>query len=180
MNAHSPAVLAFFDGNSWWYNVLSFFVGVIGFVITIWQIVKTRKAAEAASDAARKTAEQLTKLGTLVDLTELCGFAREAITLFEHRSYYAASIRALDLRTGLAKVRESAAGKKLLTQQAWQTLVVKATSIHRVIVQRAGGGLEASVSDDHCHRVMSELVEELNGLAASAAQSVKPQVGEQI
>lgn len=44
-----------------WRDVLSlaaFAVTVIGFAVTIWQLVKTRSAARAAEDAANKVAAQ--------------------------------------------------------------------------------------------------------------------------
>jgi len=179
MSGQSGATLAFFEGNSWWYNVLSFAIGVIGFSITIWQILKTRRAAEAANEAARKTAEQFKNLSVLIGLSELIALAREAITLFEHGNFYAASVRALDLRSGLAQVRVSSPGRSLLSQQNWQILISKATNIHQVIVQRAKGAIELTMSDELCHRAMSEIFEELNRLAATAAQSVEPHAGEQ-
>lgn len=51
-------------------------VSIAGFAISLWQLARTRRAAEAALAAATETARSIRFVNVLTDIEEICGRAR--------------------------------------------------------------------------------------------------------
>jgi hypothetical protein len=113
--ASSPS---FFEGN-WVYNLINLAIAIVGFSFTLWQLYKTRKAADAARDSARQTSRGFHGLSALVDFSNLEKWTEGIILYLDTRDFSTAMLRLMDLQNGLARARESAGGERLLSKNEW-------------------------------------------------------------
>lgn len=169
-------VAAFFDG-SWEYNLTNFLLGVVGLVfglcglwIALVQLVKTRKAAEAAAAAARETARGVGAITTLIDVNWLCSLSTQVILLIRERNLAAAAIRTQDLRSGIAQVRASAHGAKLLSANDWQAMITEVRSVQEVLEKHRTVAAAKVVDTERCLAAICNVDEHLSALASGAAK----------
>ncbi len=178
-NTKVPITLAnqpFFGGDSWRYDFWIFLLAIVGLGIAVgalWvavvQIRKTRKAADAALEAVKAATDEISKIRAVVDLSQLCQLARELITLLREGNLSAATIRALDLRIGIAQVRLSPPGKRLLSSPRWQAMITEVSTIQEMLEEEGHGTLRDGFPRQRSLATMSEIFEQLNSLAASSA-----------
>jgi hypothetical protein len=120
----------------WWMHDLSTLIGVfgtlIGFGITLWQVSRTRKIAEAARDAALKTAEADRSEVIRFAITSCRRMLDQATIYVEDSRYEAAAMRCSDIADELSDVDRMRPGtipgaKKLVAElrafaEAWKKL----------------------------------------------------------
>lgn len=165
----------FWDGYSN-YNVSMFviacvalLVSVVGFLIALRQISKTRKAAVAAQEASASTSERLVSLSAIVETSELCALASEVVQLLRSKERKAAALRAFDLRLGLAQLRFSDGGAPLLRNEAWQATITEIRGVQDALESSAGAGKDEKLILQKQVRTMSRIAEQMNELKAKAA-----------
>lgn len=174
--AGTQIVAGFFDA-SWEYNVANFVVGTLGFVIgvlglsvAIFQIMKTRRAAEAAAAAAKDAARSVGAITTLIDVNWLCSVSSQVILLIRERNLAAAALRAQDLRSGIAQIRASKSGGDLLSANDWQAMVTDVKSVQEVLEKHRTATAAKSADTDRCLAAICDVDEQLHGLASGAAR----------
>jgi len=84
---------------------LSLLVSVAGFAIAIWQIVKTRNAADAALQAAIEARKAIHKNFMLADISSCTGIIEEVKIHVRNRTNDAALLRVTDLSGRLTQLR---------------------------------------------------------------------------
>ncbi len=166
---------SFFGGESWWYNLCIFLLAVVGLpaaLCALWvaivQILKTRKAAEAAREAAVATTDEISKLKAVLDVSHLCQLSAEVIHLLRERNLRGAAIRALDLRAGIAQVRFSPRGRKLLSGSKWQHMITDVSTVHELLEEEGHGPHEDGFPLQKCLATISRIYVRLNALAGTA------------
>ncbi|HTW93466.1 MAG TPA: hypothetical protein VMD30_01645 [Tepidisphaeraceae bacterium] len=164
-----------FLGGNWAYNLLNLASAIIGFGFTLWQLYKTRKAADAARDSARQTVRGFHGLAALVDFSNLEKWAEGIILYVEGRDFGTAMIRLLDLQNGLARARESAGAERLLSKDEWSDLINNVAAVDSAISSMTTP--EATIDAQlisYCRIAMVDVSKKLNGLAARAIKAVEP------
>ena len=81
-------------------------VGVVGFSLTIWQLLRTRKSAVAAERAAERTQSSLQSNIMLVDISACLGTIEQIKTAIRSKRYEAALLRVTDLTSQLSQIRQ--------------------------------------------------------------------------
>src|SRR5262245_20834378 len=94
-------------------EAVSLFVGVAGFIasvagfgVSIWQIKKTQRAAEAAKAASEAVQVQIAEVMRLVSIEQMCGCTQNLLHLVRAKNWPASAHAAFELRNGLAKLRD--------------------------------------------------------------------------
>jgi hypothetical protein len=143
-------------------------VGVIGFLITILQLRKTKAAAEAARTAAREASEHLARIEALVDISKLRVCAVDLLRLIQQGQYDAAHLRAWDLRQSINEARESTSGKSIVTAEKWQGLLTAVVSVHESVQKRKGKDRQA-IADGRLQETVNDIIDQLTRFASAAA-----------
>lgn len=178
VQTQTAALLLFFDGgasfNFWSFMVTAAgaVVTIIGFAIAIYQIRRTRTAAEAARQAATDTAEKLLSVGAMIDLTRLYSLSNEAVVLLRHQKFAGAALRVGDLRAKVVELRVSPKGRALQAQQEWQMLVTKLKNLQEALERYDGREGCDDALERRMKRDMFSIHDKVNALAASTELSV--------
>lgn len=161
------------------YNALSLaitvggtFLTLLGVVIAVSQIRKTRVAAEAARQAAMDTAARLLKLGAVVDFTRLYSLSNETLVRLHKQDFGGAAIRVADLRAKVVELRASPKGKGVQSAKKWQGLVTELKGLQEVLEEYNSGKDQDGNLARRLKRQMAEIHDKMNALAASTERSV--------
>lgn len=175
----------FFAGGVWFnfaslmLTALGSLLGAVALLIALWQLGRTRRAAEAAQSAAedagrsaKQAAERTAQVVTLVDLTKLCSTSSEIVHLIRSSSNETAVNRAHQLRRDLVRARESAKSHKVADGMDWQGLVTQAASLHKALEKLVSEEEPHVTAVSRCRNAASDLDEELHTVAAHAEVSI--------
>ena len=89
-----------------WASIIGFFVSLIGITFAIWQINKTRRAAEAATEASNRTQKTISRNLLLSDVS-ICTKNLDDIKLFvQNKKYESAKLRVNDLISDLIQIQQ--------------------------------------------------------------------------
>jgi hypothetical protein len=160
---------SFLDG-SWLYNLVALLVAIVGFALTLWQVKKTRRAADAARDSARQTSDGFHGLAALIDFSELKNWAEGIISYLDGLDFASAQLRLLDLRNGLARARHQPGAKKLLNPSGWQEIITMVAEVQMICADN----MEREQYLPQLKIAMQMVCEQLNGIASKAAFRVEP------
>jgi len=105
-------------------------VSIAGFGLSLWQLRKTRRAAEAAAAAAQETARAMRLIDTVATIHDICGRSRDLLHLVREGSLISAATAAFELRDSIARFHVTASGKALATQNHWQTIINDVRKFH--------------------------------------------------
>jgi hypothetical protein len=180
VQTQTAASLLFFDGGAS-FNFWSFMVTAAGAVVTItgvtiaiYQIRKTRAAAEAACQAATDTAKKLRSVGAMIDLTRVYVLSNEAVSLLRANNFPGAALRIADVRARLVQIRESPKGKGLQPPTKWQKLVTELATLQESLEQYDG----RQEPDDDLEKTLKYEVAAMNDKVNALAASTERSVGE--
>jgi hypothetical protein len=161
--------------NDYWRDWLSAIGGVgttatlIGLAVAFWQIVRTRSAAEAASQAASETRDRITRLSALVDLNRLCSQANEVVVLLRDKNVDGAALRVYDLRTSMTLFRGSPQGKGAMRPKEWTDMLTNVKQLEETLRDKKPPLEEDGDSTARHFQAASDIHVRLIELAASAA-----------
>jgi hypothetical protein len=160
---------SFFDGG-YWFNATSFVLGIVGFAVTIVQIVKARRASDAAREAAVETRSKISGVLALVDASKLVSLADEVKIHLHHQNFGAAEIRAYDLMSGIAQFRTTKAGKAMKFANEWQDIYVRVDSVRELAIRMR----DLNAPDDEnilrCIKTVAEVSGILNAIVSQARE----------
>ncbi|GDY35485.1 hypothetical protein [Acidovorax sp. NB1] len=88
-------------------GVLGLLVSIAGFAIAIWQIWKTKAAAEAARDSAAEAVDGVRKMYAVSTLQDIAGRSRNLLNLIKSKNLAAAAAAAFELRDAVSKYQPS-------------------------------------------------------------------------
>jgi hypothetical protein len=109
-----------------WASVLGFLVGVAGFGFTIWQLVRTRKAADAARNAAVRLRAEITRTNAVADLASVVSTLQEIKRLHRREAWEVVLDRYSSAREQIVDVRSA---RENLSSQDRSTLQSAMTTI---------------------------------------------------
>lgn len=103
-------------------------LAVAGLVITLWQLHRTRTAAEASSHAAESAVASIRRLSAATKLHDIVGRARELLRLL--RTKGAAAAAAMELREAVARYRTDKESSLVVSEEVWQRILIDVKELH--------------------------------------------------
>ena len=89
-----------------WISIIGSLLSLIGVIIALVQISKTRRAAEAAKDAALQTQKDISHNLSISDVSTCLKHLEEIKSFARYEKYEAAQIRSGDLISQLIQIQE--------------------------------------------------------------------------
>jgi hypothetical protein len=105
-------------------------VSICGFGLAIWQIMKTRTAAEAARESAREAVGSILKLQAISSIQDIAGRTRNLLILIKAQKLPAAASAALDLREAVARYRAPNKRDDDKRPDDWTAISVEVSELH--------------------------------------------------
>lgn len=105
-------------------------VSIIGFAITIWQLVKTRASAHAARLAASRAVQAIRRLEAATKMQDIAARSRELLRLLRSKTLSPAASAAFELRDTVARYRHEVATRELVDGETWHAAVADVCAIH--------------------------------------------------
>lgn len=109
-----------------WFGFIGSAASLIGIAFTIWQIIKTRQAAEAAKDASLKTQKTISRNLLISDVSNCMKHIEETRLYMRGENYELALVRVSDLTSNLIQIQKVLEGST-------QPHQINFTKIHREI-----------------------------------------------
>lgn len=110
-------------------GVLGLLVSIAGFCLALWQLGRTRRAAEAAKEAANKAFEGISFIQAVSTIQDICGRSRDLLHLTRAKNISAAANAAFELRDALSRFSVTNKGLELQEAHAWNVLLLAMGSI---------------------------------------------------
>lgn len=173
-------IFAFWEGTPA-YNLTNFLLAVVGLILTIvgflftlYQLRKTKGAAEAAQDATQHTREKLKELTAFIDLKTLGNHAREVAGHVSTSNLHSVSLRSADLRDGVARARAATKTRDLMKPSEWQETISKIVSVHAISGEALMDGRELTPNEQaESFRLINEVADLLHQLSALVETKVQ-------
>lgn len=105
-------------------------LAVVGFVVAIWQIHKTRAAADAARIAASRAVTAIRRLEAATKMQDIASRSRELLRLLRSKGLAPAASAAFELRDTVARYRHHYEAKRLVSDEDWAQAVADVRSVH--------------------------------------------------
>ena len=90
-----------------WISIIGSVASLIGLPIAIWQIYKTRRAAEAAKDASLQTQKVISRNLLISDVSTCIKHIEELKSFVRNENYQLALVRVNDLVSQLMQIQEA-------------------------------------------------------------------------
>lgn len=156
----------------WWLGLLGSIASLIGLPVAIWQISKTRRAAEAAEKAASQTQKDISRNLLLSDVSTCTRNLEEIKSFVRNGKYESALIRVTDLISQLIQIREMLESSKQTHQIEFEErlsqLVIIRTDFEKKLAKNS-----AKINIVQVNSQLSEISDELNKLLGEAKIAVK-------
>lgn len=105
-------------------------VSLAGFTVALWQLGRTKRAAEAARDAAAEAVQTIRHVQAVATIQDICGRSRDLLHLTRARNLSAAATAAFELRDALARFQVSDSGQTLQPPKLWKDALSSVASVH--------------------------------------------------
>lgn len=160
----SPLVISGIDATSLAIGIIGVLVSAAGFLVSIYQIRKTKRAAEAAKDAADQARANVAQVIQIVSLEQMCGAAENLLHLIRSKNWPSSAHAAYQLRTSLAKFPHFATARESLDGSP--SLDVMVRTLHEQLERAASINKISRQENDECLQLVgraSELLSKLSG-----------------
>ena len=115
-------------------DLLGLVLGVAGFGVTLWQIHKTKLAAEGAREAATEAVGKIRRIQAATKMHDICQRSRVLIALLRAQgSLHVPAQAALELCEAMAKYRHDDESRSVVIQEIWDRAISDAKGIHHRI-----------------------------------------------
>lgn len=111
-------------------DIIGLAIGLLGLLIAIWQLHRTRTAAEAARDAAIQTVSLVRRLEAATQMHDVCSRSRELLRVLHGKSLAAAAHAAFELRDAMARYGHDEHSKPVVKLEAWARAAAEAQEVH--------------------------------------------------
>jgi len=111
-------------------DVIGLVLGLLGLALTLWQLHKTRSAAEAARDAASQAVTSIRKLEAATKMQEICARSRELLRVLHGRSLAPAAHAAFELRDAMARYGHDVHSREVVETETWADAAREAQEVH--------------------------------------------------
>lgn len=146
-------------------------VSIAGFALSLWQIGKTRAAAEAARAAANEAVEAVRLIDSVANIQEICGRSRDLLHLVRASNLNAAATAAFELRDLVARFHATDAARQLGSAEIWQQIFNDLRSIHD---KSESAAILKTLAPQECEYLLHEISQlhvQFSSFAATTADS---------
>lgn len=106
-------------------------VAVLGFAITIGQLIRTHTAAEAARKSAVDAVVAIQRLTVVTNMYDIASRTRDLLRLLRaSKALTPAATAAFELRDSVARYCHNAESKKLISDQEWHQALEDVRAVH--------------------------------------------------
>lgn len=144
-------------------------LAVVGFFIAVWQIRKTRSAAEAAKAAATRAVEAIRRLEAATKMHDISSRSRELLRLLRSKAYAHAASAAFELRDTAARYRHDKESKRLVPAEQWSRAILDIQAVHDRLESLAMAGKASAEDREALVHEVSRLHTFFTELAAQAS-----------
>lgn len=112
------------------FGAIEFAVSLIGFGVTIWQLVRTKSAANAAREAADDAVLAIRSLQTATTLQDMAGRTRHLLELLRAKKLSGAAAAAFELRDAGSRLPDPTQLPGATHAIAWADVSSEVESLH--------------------------------------------------
>jgi len=156
----------------WWLGLLGSIASLVGLPVAIWQISKTRRAAESAKTASIQTQHVISRNLLLSDVSTCTRNIEEIKSFVRNGKYESALIRVTDLISQLIQIREvlenSSQPHQIEFEERLSQLVIIRTDFEKKLAKSS-----AKINIVQVNSQLAEVSDELNKLIGEAKIAVK-------
>lgn len=152
-------------------GILGLLVSIAGFSLSLWQMKRTRLAAEAANIAATEAVQALKHVNSVASAQDICGRSRSLLDLARSKKLKAAAQAAFDLRDLVARLHATEAGRLLSTVENWQAILLKIGNTHDQLESAAMMNRIDVIEHAAIIHSISQLHTEFSSISASTTDS---------
>jgi len=105
-------------------GVFGLLVSIAGFWLALWQLRRTRHAAEAAQEASIQALNGVSCIQAVSTIQDICGRSRDLLHLARAKNIPAAANAAFELRDALSRFSVTAKGLEMQGADAWSLLLL--------------------------------------------------------
>lgn len=105
-------------------------VALCGFIITLWQLHKTRSAAQAARESANSAFSAVRRLEAATKMHDISSRSRELHRLLRSKSLIPAAAAAFELRDTVARYQHNDHSKLIVSVEVWSQTVSEVAAVH--------------------------------------------------
>lgn len=105
-------------------------VAVLGFAFALWQLCRTRTAAESARKSAGDAITALHRLAAATKMHDIASRSRDLLRLLRSKALAPAASAAFELRDSVARYRHDSESQKLISDEDWQKALVDVRMVH--------------------------------------------------
>jgi len=135
-------------------GVSGLIVSVAGFAMALWQLHRTRKAAEAAQLASSEAVRSVRLVQSIATIQDICGRSRELLHLTRSRNLESSAIAAFELRDSVALFKSTETARKLDDKKGWDAIIDSICIVHeRLESASVTKRLDASEREEILHDV---------------------------
>ena len=143
-------------------------ISIAGFGLSLWQLRKTRRAAEAAELASRDAIRSMRFIYAVAHIHDICGRSRDLLLLVRTKNLSPAAAEAFELRDLIARFPMTDAGRLLASSIDWATIIEDVCSIHEQLELAAEDNDQRPEERAALIHKISKIHSQLTALAASA------------
>ncbi|MCF6763813.1 hypothetical protein [Pseudomonas fragi] len=111
-------------------GVSGLFISIAGFGLAMWQLKRTRKAAEAAEAASKDASKSVRYIQSIASIQDICGRSRELLHLTRARNLHSSATAAFELRDSVARFQGTEVGKRIDTKKNWNDIFSSICTVH--------------------------------------------------
>ncbi len=155
-----------------WISIIGSFLSLIGVIIALVQINKTRRAAEAAKDASLQTQKAISRNLLLSDVPNCTRNIEEIKYFARNEKYESALIRVTDLVSQLIQLRETLESSNQSHQIEFEERLSQLVFI-RVNFEKKLNKNSVKINIVQVNSQLSEISDELNKLIGKVKLAIK-------
>ena len=150
-------------------DVVGVILSIAGFGLALWQLHRTRRAAEAALVASNNAVLAIRYVHSVAHIQEICGRSRDLLHLARAKNMMSAATAAFELRDLVARFHATESGRLLATTTSWREILEEIGLTHERLESAAmSKRLDIQEREKLIHAI-SRLHAQFSSFAASAA-----------
>lgn len=144
-------------------SIIGVLISLIGFGVTIYNVVRSKTAAEKAEHAAQKTREDINRINVVMEFASAISAMEEIKRLQRREAWELLPERYSSLRTLLISIKTAAAGLTNSQKSSIQSSIQHLTNLESQVEQKLAKGADSLNAPD-LNLVLSKQLNKLNEL----------------
>lgn len=152
-------------------GVSGLIVSIAGFGLALWQLGRTRRAAEAAMKASQDAITAIRHVHSIANIQDICGRSRDLLNHARTKNLQATATAAFELRDLVARFHATDSGRKLTTEHGWTEILRNIASTHERLESAAAiNRIDVQEKETLLHNI-SSLHSQFSSFAATTADA---------